>query len=170
MQQRLIDLTGVDRGRSTHEPVSVRPLQRAAPSVRRSVVRAIITLLLHKPELALTLRPPWTFGELRQPGIALLIELLDLCRNRPGLNAASLLMHFEDREEAVALNKLALAEFPAAESGWQAEFLDAIAQLEKQTRAQRLTDLMALKGERGLQAIEREELMALLAERGRESG
>ena len=170
MQQRLIDLTGVDRGRSTHEPVSVRPLQRAAPSVRRSVVRAIITLLLHKPELALTLRPPWTFGELRQPGIALLIELLDLCRNRPGLNAASLLMHFEDREEAVALNKLALAEFPAAESGWQAEFLDAIAQLEKQTRAQRLTELMALKGERGLQAIEREELMALLAERGRESG
>ncbi|MGQ0800041.1 MAG: DNA primase [Pseudomarimonas sp.] len=170
MQQRLIELTGVDRGAPARSVEAPRSSPRAPATVRRSVVRAIISLLLHKPELALALQPPWTFGELRQPGIPLLIELLDLCRNRPNLNGASLLMHFEGRDEAVALNKLVLSEFPAAESGWQAEFLDAIAQLERQTRAQRLADLMALKGERGLQPAERGELMALLAERGREPG
>ncbi len=170
MQQRLIELTGVDRGAPARAVEGSRPSTRAPATVRRSVVRAIISLLLHKPELALALQPPWLFGELRQPGIQLLIELLDLCRNRPGLNAASLLMHFEGREEAVALNKLVLSDFPAAESGWQAEFLDAVGQLEKQTRAQRLADLMALKSERGLEPLERGELMALLAERGRESG
>jgi len=170
MQQRLIELTGVDRGAPARSAEAPRPSMRAPATVRRSVVRAIISLLLHKPELALALQPPWTFGELRQPGIPLLIELLDICRNRPGLNAASLLMHFEGREEAVALNKLVLSEFPAAESGWQAEFLDAVAQLEKQTSAQRLADLRALMKERELSPMERNELMALIPQRSPKSG
>ena len=117
-------------------------------------------------------------GNLRQ---ALVDAALDLISERgpmgftlseaakaAGVTPAAVYRHFEGREEAVALNKLALTDFPAAESGWQAEFTDAVAQLEKQTRAQRLMDLMQLQSERGLQPDERDELRAMLEERGRE--
>jgi DNA primase len=168
MRQRLIELTGVTRHTEVEEGPAARRSATLPTAVRRSVVRSAVALLLHQPELALALQPPWTFGELRQPGIPLLLELLDLCRNRPGLNAAGVLMHFEGRDEATALNKLALIDFPGSEAAWRSEFLDAIGQLEKQTRAQRLSDLRKLQGERGLQPAENDELRALLLERGRE--
>ncbi len=152
MQQRLRELTGVGAAAAVAEPGLPRSGRPAATStVRRSVVRSVIALLLHKPELALALQPPWTFGELRQPGIALLLELLEVCRARPGLNSAALLLHFEGRDEAAALEKQ----------------LDL--HVEKQTRQQRLTDLRALQSERGLSDGEREELRTLLAERGRQA-
>ncbi len=171
MQQRLRELTGVgQRNEPRSSDTSRRQYAQPPAAARRSVVRSAISLLLHKPDLALALQPPWTFGELRQPGVPLLLEMLDLCRNRPGLNAAGVLMHFEDRAETAALNKLAMSDFPGSESAWQSEFLDAIGQLEKQTRTQRLTDLRALQSERKLQPSESDELRALLLQRGREPG
>ncbi len=167
MQQRLAELTGVQRAAAAPTPAPRPSTPARGGTARRSLVRSAISLLLHRPELAAALEPPWTFGELRQPGVPLLIELITLCRARPGLNAATILMHFEDREEAGALEKLSLLDLPGGETQWQAEFLDACAQLERQTRDQRLTDLKAVQAQRPLTAEERDALRALLAERGR---
>ena len=136
---------------------------RNARPGQRSLVRAAITLLVQRPALALALEPPWSFAELRQPGIPLLVELIGLCRTRTSLTTGALLEHFGEREEAKSLQKLAIVDFPGGESEARAEFVDAIAQLERQTTQQRLDDLSRKQAEGPLADEEKQELRALLA-------
>jgi DNA primase len=141
-----------------------------APSARpqqRSLVRSAVALLVQHPALASAIEPPWTFAELRLPGIPLLIELIGVCRERPEITTGALLEHFADREEAKSLQKLAVMDFPWGEEESRAEFLGAIGQLDRQTDAQRRSDLqlrlkeLEAKGTEGLTEEERSELRQL---------
>jgi DNA primase len=131
----------------------------------RSLVRSAVTLLVQTPSLASVLEPPWTFAELRQPGIPLLVELIALCRDRPDITTGALLEHFAEREEARALQKLAVMEFPGGADEARAEFLDALRQLDRQTVQQRIDDLLAKQGSAGLGDAEKTELRNLLAQK-----
>ena len=122
-------------------------------------------LLVQRPSLAEALQPPWTFAALRQPGIPLLIELIELCRTRPGLTTGSLLEHFAEREEAKALQKLAAMDFPGGESEARTEFCDAALQLERQMQRQRLDELRIRQGEGLLSDEEKNELRFLLTQK-----
>ncbi|MBO9661927.1 MAG: toprim domain-containing protein [Dokdonella sp.] len=150
--------TAVSNG-DTAPPSANRP---ARPQ-QRSLVRAAITLLVQRPSLAGAIEPPWTFAELRQPGIPLLIELIGFCRARPDVTTGALLEHYAEREEAKALQKLAVVEFPGGEEEARAELLDAIVQLERQTTRQRRDDLTRRQAEGALSDEEKEELRRLLA-------
>lgn len=145
MFQRLSELTGLDAGTKSDTPLppprSVRRPGSATP--RRSLVRQTITLLLHNPALGLQVQPPYPFAALRQPGIGLLMELLDLIHASPSLHTGGLLEHFAGREEADALGKLALINLPGEAKIWQQELDDAIVQLNAQTREQRIEELKA---------------------------
>jgi DNA primase len=141
---------------------------RSAHPPHRSLVRSAIALLVQQPALAEALQPPWTFAELRQPGIALLAELIEVCRSHRGLNTAALLERYADSEHAVALNRLAALEFPNGHDQTEAEFLGAIAQLDRQTTQQRIDDLRRKGAETGLSDAEkREQWDLLVAARGR---
>ncbi|HVI25377.1 MAG TPA: DNA primase [Xanthomonadaceae bacterium] len=168
MRQRLTELTGV--GARASAPQTHVPVQRArgtAPThaPRRSLVRSAIALLLQQPSLALALQPPYRFAELRQPGIPLLAELIALVKARPDISTGVLLAHFEEREDAAALHKLATQTMPGDAAAWQGEFLDAMAQLEKQTLQQRVDELQAKQRESGLDDADKDELRALLQAR-----
>jgi DNA primase len=143
----------------TKRPGPARPQQR-------SLVRAAITLLVQRPSLGLALEPPWSFAELRQPGIPLLVELVALCRARSGLTTGALLEHYAEREEVKSLQKLAVVDFPGGEQEARAEFVDAVAQLERQTIQQRLDDLRRKQGDSPLSDAEKQELRGLLADKG----
>jgi DNA primase len=143
------------------EPASTPVRMRSAPPQQRSLVRAAITLLVQRPSLAVAIEPPWTFAELRQPGVPLLIELIGLCRARPDITTGALLEHFAAREEAKALQKLAVMDFPGGEDESRAEFLGAVRQLDRQSASQRRADLEA-KGLAALTEDERNELRQLL--------
>ena len=137
-----------------------RTTMSAAP--RRSLVRGAIALLLQAPEIALDAPWPCLFAALRQPGIALLVELIALVRERPGLATGALLEHFADREEAAALQKLAVQTLPGDPQLWRREWADALAQLDQQTLRQRLGELQALQGAGGLADDDKQELLALM--------
>jgi DNA primase len=139
---------------------------RAARPQQRSLVRAAITLLVQRPALASSIAPPWTFAELRQPGIPLLVELIALCRARPTITTGALLEHYVERAEAAPLQKLAVMEFPGGEDEARAEFIDALAQLERQTQRQRRSELEAKARESGFDSLteaERHEFRGLTA-------
>ena len=168
MRQRLTELTGVGARNST--PDTHVPVQRArnAPAThapRQSLVRSAIMRLLHQPVLALSLQPPDRFVMLRQPGVELLAEIVALVRARPEINTGGLLEHFSDRDEAAAMQKLAAQSLPGEEAAWREEFVDAMAQLEKQTLQQRMDELQAKQREAGLDDSDKDELRALLANR-----
>ena len=165
MRQRLTELTGV--GARASAPQTHVPTQRAhagsgAHAPKRSLVRSVIALLLQQPSLALTLEPPYRFATLRLPGIELLAEIVALVRERPDINTGALLEHFGERDEATALQKLATHSLPGEGDAWRDEFLDAMAQLDKQTLQQRVDELQAKQRESGLDNADKGELRALL--------
>ena len=160
-------LAELDRATGVHVRVAMPAAdtaarRRDARPQQRSLVRAAITLLVQRPSLAVAIEPPWAFAELRRPGVPLLVELIDVCRARPGITTGALLERYAGREEANALQKLAVAEFPGGDAAAADEFLGAIRQLERQTRAQRRLQLQEKRGE-GLTDEEADELRRLLA-------
>ena len=158
-------LSGVKTAAAVAEPSSRAAGNRNTRPPQRSLVRAAITLLVQQPSLALSVEPPWLFETLRQPGIALLVELLELGRARPDLSTGALLEHFAQRDEAGALQKLAVADFPGGVDEARVEFLDAIRQLERQTRQQRIEELQANHAQGELADAGKEELRQLLSAR-----
>ncbi|MGH8077886.1 MAG: DNA primase, partial [Lysobacter sp.] len=133
MQQRLTELTGV--GARASSPDTHAPVQRVrsgAPSAtpKRSLVRSAISLLLQQPALALELQPPFRFAALRQPGIPVLIDLLQLVYQRPDIGTGALIEHFAGRDEYAALQKLATQSLPGDETTFQTEFADVVTQLD----------------------------------------
>lgn len=166
MQQRLTALTGVG-GREAiapPRPSSLRPRNShgvAAP--RRSLVRTAIMLLLHQPPLAMELEPPFPFASLHQPGVELLLDVLGVIFDRPDITTGALVARFEGREEHAALQKLAATTVPGDDAAPRTILLDTIAQLDRQSRHQRLTELQSRLA--SLTDEEKAELRALLSTR-----
>jgi DNA primase len=166
MRQRLGQITGIGAPGQPTAAATPRPVRpRSNTPQKRSLVRSAIAFLLQKPALAMTLPPPYTFAELRQPGVGLLVELLELVRQRPDISTGALLEHFNEREEQSALQKLAAQALPGEEAAWIEELHDAIAQLEKQTLQQRIDELLAKQRQHGLDETDKYELRALLQAR-----
>ncbi|HRN62499.1 MAG TPA: DNA primase [Luteimonas sp.] len=167
MQQRLTELTGVGARQATATPSA--PIRRSgsAPLAppKRSLVRSAISLLLQQPALALDLPPPYRFVALRQPGIELLTELIAVVSMRPDITTGALLEHFADREEGVALQKLASQSLPGDAPAWREEFLDAIVQLDRETLQQRVGELQEKQRSAGLDEDDKAELRELLLSR-----
>jgi DNA primase len=136
--------------------------KKPARPQERTLVRTAVALIVQNPGFAAAIEPPHLFSTLRQPGIPLLIELIALCRERPEISTAGILEQFGEREELRSLQKLAVMEFPGGEEEWRTEFLDALAQLDRQTQQQRLDDLLRKKSETSLGDDEKAELRRLL--------
>ncbi len=170
MRQRVTELTGVG---ATPAAATAAPAQRrtaspprggrgAAP--KRSLVRTAIELLLQQPSLVRQMQPPHVFAALRQPGIGLLLELIEVVRERPDIGTGAILEHFAEREESGALAKLAIAEVLVAPETWAHEFIGALKSLDMETLRQREADLkqrLVEVGLSGLSPAEQDELRSL---------
>ena len=167
MRQQLTVVTGVGAGTATPSPAPA-PARRASaakPGQKPSLVRHIIVRLLHKPARALAIESTHGFSGLRLPGMELLLELMSLVHARPDITTGVLLEHFAERDEAAALQKLAMQDLPGDEDGWRQEVLDAAVQLEKQMLQQRLDELQAKQRNIGLDEADKYELRTLLQAR-----
>lgn len=90
------------------------------------------------------------------------MELLALVRQRPEISTGALLEHFAEREELVALQKLAAQELPGDEHSWAIELHDVVAQLDKQLLRQRVEELQAKQRAQGLDNTDKYEMRELL--------
>ncbi|HHW4680553.1 MAG TPA: DNA primase, partial [Xylella taiwanensis] len=109
MRQHLTHLTGVNVARPVSAPTATSRPPARLPAQKRNLVHATIAIVLQQPSLATTLdsQSPLAITGLRQPGIDLLLELLDLIRQRPEITTGALLEHFTAREEHSVLHTLA---------------------------------------------------------------
>nr|MBP6309587.1 DNA primase [Arenimonas sp.] len=121
---------------------------------------------MQNPRFGLSIQAPYAFELLEQPGVHLLIELLNMIHARPEITTASLLESFEQHDDYAALQKLAMLEIPGDDTSWKLEFSDALEQLAKQYRQQRLTELRQQMAQSGLSETETLELRELLQARG----
>ncbi|MBL8300406.1 MAG: DNA primase [Rhodanobacteraceae bacterium] len=166
LDERVAQLRGAPTKLADTRTVANPPA--SSTDAQRSVVRYAVALLLQHPAFIESAPPPpYPFAILRRPGIALLIELLELCRARGAPNTAMLLQQFEQREEGAALRKLAMLPLHGDAGALQREFVDALNVLANQTARQRADDLIAKQSESGLDDGEKVELRGLLAARRR---
>ncbi|WP_199100115.1 DNA primase [Dyella sp. ASV21] len=163
MAQELEKRTGA-RAALNADPAARQPVQRSMV-VQRSLVRSAIALLLAQPGAADQVERPYGFLRLDKPGVALLAELIDLARSRPGINSASLVEHFAERSEYGALQKLMAAMVVGEPEAQRAEFFDALKRMEQQAVIQRRDWLTAKSREGALDSAEKAELRELLAAR-----
>lgn len=143
MQSELSRLSGVS---APSAPEAAVKRMRAASSsdpanARRSLVRQAISLLLSTPQAALAAEPPYPFAALDMPGIPLLLALIELARERPEANAASLVAQFEGQEEHVHLIKLLATQVPGESELHKLDFLAAIDKLNDRASAQQIAQI-----------------------------
>ena len=130
-----------------------------------SPVRTVITLLLEQPNLALLATEPSRLKGLEEPGIALLVELLELIHKHPNISCGAILEHWRGKPEAKHLNKLASAPSAIPVDGYEHEFCDSLRLLDKQ-RVERSYNKLLRKGETGsLSPEEKQQLTQLLQEK-----
>ena len=130
-----------------------------------SPVRTVITLLLEQPSLASLATEPSRLKELEEPGIGLLVELLELIHDNPNISCGAILEHWRGKPEAKHLNKLASAPNAIPADGYEHEFCDSLRLLDKQ-RVERSYNKLLRKGETGsLSPEEKQQLTQLLMEK-----
>ena len=125
-------------------------------------MRSVIALLLQQPALGLQLERPYRFEALRQPGIALLLQILDVVNQRPEISTGALLEHFAGHGQGEALRKLATQVLPGDEASWAHELHDAVVQLERQALQQRIDELQDKQRAQSLDDTDKYELRMLL--------
>ncbi len=131
-----------------------------------SLVRTALRCLLFHPALASQVQEPRSLSQIEQPGIGLLVDLLEILRSTPTLTTAALLERWRDTEEGKHLQKLATWT-PSLDDpeSLQKEFFGALVRLEEQHRSSRTDTLLAKANQGELSAEEKAELKGLLQQR-----
>ncbi|MGQ0657132.1 MAG: DNA primase [Chromatiales bacterium] len=114
------------------------PTPTPLPGSRRTrrsptLVGKAITLLLHKPALALKVGNPAALDRSGQSGAPLLRELVELIHNNPHLTTGGILEHWRERPDGRHLQRLLAQELTTPESGLDEEFISAISRLQQES-------------------------------------
>lgn len=141
------------------------PAARRARAVQRraSLVRNLVALVLHQPDLAREVDADEAVRTLQLPGIELLAELLAAARARDDMTTAMLLQQFDGHQHSDSLHRLVTAEHLVPGEALRDEFLDGIKVLKRQATTQRIAELSAAHKQGALEPAAREELRRLLA-------
>ncbi|MBT8142979.1 MAG: DNA primase [Gammaproteobacteria bacterium] len=164
LQQRLIK----PNGKSTNSRPSQRGGTKSAgrSDQRGGLVRQALSYLLQYPALAQHFDHIESLSE-DQPGVKMLVNVLEVLHAEPDLNTPALLERFREHPHASALNKLVTRELILeTEDAARAEFEDLMHKLSiKQSHEKRLEELLAKSRNSGLDQQEKLELASLLSER-----
>ncbi|NOQ81988.1 MAG: DNA primase [Methylophaga sp.] len=144
------------------KPIETRPKNTAVSrtSTGISPIRMAITILLQHPELYSGVSNFDRLSLLEQPGIKILVHMLETLHENPHLNTAALLERARDSRHEVHLQQLAQQSLTFEADKLQAELNGIIENLQKQVRDPRLTYLEE-KGFRNLTDEERIEIQQL---------
>ena len=128
----------------------------------RSPIRVCIRLLLEEPQLGQLVQGPAGIEDLDAPGIPLLMELLELLRDRPQINTGGILEHWRDRPDGKHLARLLSQPLEASLNDINAEFEGLIRVLREQRTKQRTEFLQEKSKLHDLEKLEIIELNQLL--------
>ena len=105
----------------------------APPAQQRTPMRLALALLMQHPQLVSEAGTLAALEDSDLPGLPLLRELVDFCRQRPNLTTAQLMELLRDHEAYTHLVKLAVWNLPGEPERLAFEFRDALAQLRLKT-------------------------------------
>jgi DNA primase len=164
MQARLAELAQISFSSNTSRPARASNYQpRTQFDSRPSLVKTAFNLLLQNPDLIRVLnQQPTDWKIINDPDIAVLLLLYETIDNNPDSSFLSLMKQLEHHDLFIRMKSL-ISEILLAESEIEAELSDAIHGLNKETRQQRVNQLVTKASQQALNAQEKEELHQLLA-------
>lgn len=132
---------------------------------RVSAVRQALTLLLNQPSLALAVANPARYRGLQEPGVDLLVEVLELIQRQPQLSCGGILEQWRERPEAKHLARLARNPITTPEEGMASEFVGSLRILDKMRLEHELEQLLRQGQTEGLSSDGKRRLAEILAEK-----
>lgn len=167
MKKQLAEITQMEA-----DPPSFKQNQRSSLVSRKkgagnnkrspSVLRYVITALLHEPMLASKIKEGGRWIDESLPGMALLKNIIDHLHERPDMSAAMLLERYRGGEYERTLESLLQVEKLMDGESSLAEFEGAIQRLQEQANARRLEILLDKARLTALTSLEQDELKKLL--------
>jgi DNA primase len=152
----------LDTAQTEFEPVPPAKPPVAHRPGQKSPVRQAIELLLYQPALASEITLSALISQCSQPGVPLLIEIIELIQQQPGLNTATLLEHWRDREDGRNMTRLACW-IPALDDlDLAADLQGNLNEIERQHIENRINYLNSEQKQRPLSTIEKQEYGKLL--------
>jgi DNA primase len=128
---------------------------------RPTLARRAIQLILNYPAIGNMVTAPSNLASAQHRGIPLLLELLEITRERPELKPAGVLERFRDRSEGPHLVGLLAEEVLIDEAGASAELGDSLQRIAAAVEQQRLEELIEKAEAAGLNPAEKDELRKL---------
>ena len=136
-----------------------RPVRQSAG---KSPVRQALELLLYQPSLAAEIQQPDFLQQCDVAGVPLLVEVLDLLQQHPGLSTGAVLEHWREREESRFLSKLAHWNPPLDDLELVADLRGHLNEIQRQYIENRIDFLGAEQSQRQLSSAEKQEYGELL--------
>lgn len=163
LDEKLDKLTGfMGHKQRRHTPQSNRP--QPHKEIKRTPMREVIALLVQNPSYAEMVPDLSSVKELTLPGLSLLVEVLENCRQYPHITMGQLLEHWRNSKYETLLSRLASWEIPLVEDNQEELFLDSLDKILAQCVEKQIENLQAKERSVGLSADERRELVALMLE------
>ncbi|MDW6018073.1 DNA primase [Vibrio plantisponsor] len=131
--------------------------------IKRTPMRDVIALLLQNPSYADMVPDLSTTQGLEIPGLKLLTEVLEKCRQQPHIKTGQLLEHWRGTKTQELLSRLASWEIPFAEDQ-QELFYDSLDKILAQCVEKQIEQLLVKERNVGLSSDEKRELVALMLE------
>lgn len=154
--------TGVFMENKSHKKPQNRPTAQPHKEIKRTPMREVIALLIQNPSYADMVPDLSSVIELTLPGLSLLIEVLDKCRENPHISTGQLLEHWRNNKHEALLSRLASWEIPLDEDNQEDLFLDSLDKILAQCVEKQIENLQAKARSIGLSAEEKRELLALM--------
>ncbi len=130
--------------------------------LKRTPMREVIALLIQNPQYAQLVPDLSSVRELSIPGLSLLVEVLENCREYPNINTGQLMEHWRQHPNEALLSRLASWEIPLDDDNEEDIFLDSLDKILAQCVEKQIENLQAKARSVGLSAEEKRELLALM--------
>ncbi|QSA18767.1 DNA primase, partial [Vibrio furnissii] len=154
--------TGIYKKPSLPSDAKSRP--QPHKEIKRTPMREVIALLLQNPSYADMVPDLTSVKGLAIPGLSLLVEVLENCRQYPHISTGQLLEHWRNSKNEALLSRLASWEIPLVEDNQEELFLDSLDKILAQCVEKQIENLQAKERSVGLSAEEKRELVALMLE------
>ncbi|MFH0265992.1 DNA primase [Vibrio rumoiensis] len=133
--------------------------------IKRTPMRLVIALLLQKPSYAELAPDLETIRHIDLPGLSLLLNVLDICRENPHIKSAQLIEHWRDQKNEALLSRLMNWDIPLNDDNEQDVFLDTLDKILAQCVEKQIETLQAKERSSGLSVEEKRELQDLILQR-----
>jgi DNA primase len=130
--------------------------------LKRTPMREVIALLLQNPSYAQRVPDLSSVKTLQIPGLILLIEVVENCRNYPHITTGQLLEYWRDHKNEPLVSRLASWEIHMNDENQEELFLDSLDKILAQCIEKQIENLQAKERSVGLSSDEKRELLALM--------